>query len=80
MISFFSKVQIWVLRVKKFFFAVLGSVDSYIFANPDPGSQNLAGPTDPDPKHCTERNNGKIINHKNLLSKPKSELLKKESF
>ena len=28
-----------------------GSVDSHIFADPDPGSQNLADPTDPDPKH-----------------------------
>ena len=29
-----------------------GAVDSHIFADPDPGSQNLADPTDPDPKHC----------------------------
>ena len=28
-----------------------GSVNSHIFADPDPGSQNLADPTDPDPKH-----------------------------
>ena len=28
-----------------------GSVDSHIFADPDPGSQNLVDPTDPDPKH-----------------------------
>ena len=28
-----------------------GSVDPQIFAGPDPGSQNLADPTDPDPKH-----------------------------
>ena len=27
-----------------------GSVDPHIFADPDPGSQNLADPTDP--KHC----------------------------
>ena len=27
------------------------SVDPHIFADPDPGSQNLADPTDPDPKH-----------------------------
>ena len=27
-----------------------GSVDPHIFADPDPGSQNLADPTDPDPK------------------------------
>ena len=33
-----------------------GSVVPLIFADPDPdpGSQNLADPTDPDPKHCTE--------------------------
>ena len=28
------------------------SVDPHIFADPDPGSQNLADPTDPNPKHC----------------------------
>jgi len=28
-----------------------GSVDPHIFADPDPGSQNLADPMDPDPKH-----------------------------
>jgi len=30
-----------------------GSVDQHIFADPDPdpGSQNLAHPMDPDPKH-----------------------------
>ena len=26
-------------------------MDPHIFADPDPGSQNLADPTDPDPKH-----------------------------
>ena len=25
--------------------------DPHIFTDPDPGSQNLADPTDPDPKH-----------------------------
>jgi len=48
------------LEVKKVFFQFLvdilplgsGSVDLHIFADPDPGSQNLADPTDPDPKHC----------------------------
>ena len=57
-ISLFSIVQIWILRVK-FFLQFLvdilplgtGSVDPHIFADPDPGSQNLADPTDPDPKH-----------------------------
>jgi hypothetical protein len=51
----FSKVQIWVLRVKSFFLQFLvdilplgsGSVDLHIFAVPDPESQNLA-----DHKHC----------------------------
>jgi len=28
-----------------------GSVDPHIFADPDPGSQNLAETIDPDPKH-----------------------------
>ena len=54
-ISLFSIVQIWVER--NFFLQFLvdnlplgsGSVDPYIFADPDPGSQNLP---DPDPKHC----------------------------
>ena len=47
-ISLFSIVQIWVKNV--FFFQFLGdifplgsgSVDSHIFANPDPGRQNLS--------------------------------------
>ena len=59
-ISLFSIVQIWVLRVKICFLQFLvdilslgsGSVDLHIFADPDPESQNLADPTDPDPKHC----------------------------
>ena len=58
-ISLFSKVQILVLGVKKFFLQFLvdilpfgsGSVDPHIFADPERGSQNLADPTDPDPKH-----------------------------
>ena len=33
-----------------------GSVDPHIFADPDPGSQNLADPTDPDPKHWFKDN------------------------
>ena len=33
-------------------------MDPHIFANPDPGSQNLADPADPepDPKHCSKAN------------------------
>ena len=60
LISLFSKVQNWGLEVTKFFLEFLvdilplgsRSVDPHIFADPDPGSQNLADPTDPDPKHC----------------------------
>ena len=64
-ISLFSIVQIWVLRVKiflllQFLVDILpfgsGSVDPHIFADPDPGSQNLADPKDPDPKHCFKVN------------------------
>ena len=29
----------------------IGSVDTRIFAYPDPGSKNVADPTDPDPEH-----------------------------
>ena len=55
-ISLFSIVQIWVLGVNIFLLQFLvdmlplgsGSVDPHIFADPDPGSQNL---TDPDLKH-----------------------------
>ena len=58
-ISLFSIVQIWILRVK-FFLQFLvdilplgsGSVDPRNFADLDPGSQNLADPSDPYPKHC----------------------------
>ena len=34
-------------------------MDPHSFADPDPGSQNLADPTDPDPdpKHCFKANN-----------------------
>ena len=58
-ISVFLIVQTWVLRVKFIFLQFLvdilplgsGSVDPHIFADLDPGSQNLADPTDPDSKH-----------------------------
>jgi len=53
-ISLFSKVQIWVLGVKKFFFSFLllfYPLDPDIFVDTDSGSQYLADPTDPDPKH-----------------------------
>ena len=38
-----------------------GSVDPHIFADPDPTdpSQNLADPTDPDPKRCHK--NAKLL-------------------
>ena len=57
-ISLFSNVQIWGLGVKKFVFLKFlvdilplgsGSEDPHIFADPDPGRQNLP---DPDLKHC----------------------------
>ena len=67
--SLFSKVQIWVLRLKNFYLQFLvnilplgsGSVDPHIFADPDPGSQNLADPMDPDPKHWVTQISGLII-------------------
>jgi len=48
------------LRVKKLFLQFFVDIfplesrfmDLYIFADPDPGTQNLADPTDPGPKHC----------------------------
>ena len=59
-ISFFFKSSEFGFRGEKVFFLQFlvdilplgsGSVDPHIFADPDPGSQNLADPTDPDPKH-----------------------------
>ena len=50
-ISPISKGQIWVSGVKKFFLQYW-----LIFYPLDPGSQNLADPTDPDPKHCYLQN------------------------
>ena len=57
-LSFFNSSDLG-LRLKKYFFflqvlvniLLLGfrSVEPYIFADPDPGSQNLADPTNPDP-------------------------------
>ena len=47
-ISLFSIVQIWV--ESKFFFCSFWLI--FCPLDPDPGSQNLADPTDPDPKHC----------------------------
>ena len=44
----FSKV-LWVLGIKKFFLQLLGDI---LPLDPDSWSQNLADPTDPDPKHC----------------------------
>ena len=54
---FFFKSSDLGFRSKKVFFQFMvdilplgsGSVDPHIFADPDPGSQNLADPTDPDP-------------------------------
>ena len=58
LISLFSIVQIWVLRVNFFCCSVLvdilhlGSGSADIFEDSDPGSQNDADTTDSDPKHC----------------------------
>ena len=56
-ISLFSIVQIWVLRVKFgfcSFWLIFCPLDPdpwnrIFFADPDPESKNLADPTDPDP-------------------------------
>ena len=47
-----------ILTAKSFFYSFIeilplgsGSADPHIFVDPDPGSQNVADPTDPDPKH-----------------------------
>ena len=58
-----SKIQSWVLGVIKLFLQflvdilplVFGSVDPHIFADPEPGSQNLADPTDADSKHSASK-------------------------
>jgi len=64
---FFSKIQIWVLGVKKFLVDILplgsGSVDPHVFADLDPGSQNL---TDPNPKSCS-KSYLTLDTHKNIL-------------
>ena len=56
---FFQEFRFGLRKKKKFcsfwlFFLPIesGSVDPHIFADPDPISQNLADPTDPDSKHC----------------------------
>ena len=48
----FPKVQNWGLGVKKFFFGSFWLIFYPLDPDPDPGSQNLADPTDPDPKYC----------------------------
>ena len=57
-----SEFRFWFKEYKRFFLQFLvdilplgsGSLDPHIFADPDPDpeSQNLEDPTDPDPKHC----------------------------
>ena len=39
----------------KTWFLGSGYVDPESFVDPDPESQNLADPMDPDPKHCIEQ-------------------------
>ena len=61
---FFKSSDLGFRRKKDFFLQFLvdilplgsGSVDPHIFADPDPGSQNLADLTDPDPKHWFPQN------------------------
>ena len=68
-------------------------MDPHIFADPDPGSQNPANPTDPDPKHRlffiinhVKKNNyfKKIISETNIqfiiIQKKRLILLFLESF
>ena len=57
-IYLFFILQIWVLRVKifpvvfgQYFSPWIRIRGSAYFADPEPGSQNLAEPMDPDPKH-----------------------------
>ena len=60
-ISLFNNLDLGFIKSNLFFLQFLvdilplgsGSVDPHIF--PDPGSQNLADPTDPDPKHCRKQ-------------------------
>ena len=54
---FSSKVQVLGFRSKNFFWQFLVDIlplvsgSPHIFADPDPGIQNLTDPTDPYPKH-----------------------------
>ncbi len=56
-VNFINSLDSGLDFLKQFFIDILtiesGSVDQHIFADPDPdpGSQNLAHPMDPDPKH-----------------------------
>ena len=43
------------------FLSYLFAYFMHIFADPDPGSQNLADPTDPNPKHCLNVNHIKFL-------------------
>ena len=59
-LSFFNSSDLGFENKKVFLFYFLvdilhlgsGSMDLHIFADPDPRSQNLTDPTDPDSKHC----------------------------
>jgi len=42
-------------------------LDPHIFADPDSGSQNLADPMDPDPKHCISTTRRKKIEFPTVL-------------
>ena len=45
--------------------------------DPDPGSQNLADPTDPDPKHCLIH---RLCTHVTLYAKKEMFLIYKPDF
>ena len=49
-LSFFKSSNLG-FRIKKVFFCSLGLIFYPLDQDLDPGSQNLADPTDPDPKH-----------------------------
>ena len=45
-------------------------MDPHIFADPDPGSQNLGDPTDPDSKHCLLMDVSKVCKRKGRRFSP----------
>ena len=67
-ISLFSTIQIWVLRVNKFFCCSFWLIFCSLDPDQDPGSQNLANPSDPDPKHFLDiKYLPFVVSHKNFI-------------